>query len=407
MQLWNFVLMGVTGDLAHRKILPALSAFASSNQNEVAINLIGYSRSEAKLDVITKVLDSSSARGRHTLRDIRLEQGDYNDATKLEQILFGSDDRRQVYVYLAVPPTVIIEFLAIADPIIAKHKAQDPRAKIPQIIIEKPFGTDSSEAKQIVEMIMKCNVEGSVHFIDHYLFKSEVRLSEADQYNLKPLMTKPIDTIEIKAAESLGVEDRKGYYLETGAFKDMFVHLYSLLMTTTSLLRIPLTASDITPKKLTKGQYQSFGSDVKDPHAQTDTYFNLQATMHNTAALLEKHQKILLTMESGKKLAQKVTQISINFVDGSTLCWQIAPAYSITIKTEDQDLQLRTPTDSLGAHENMFRDLLNDNYDYFITTAKMMEGWEVFDAISQLKGFEKLDFRYQDGRYPVQEILEK
>jgi glucose-6-phosphate 1-dehydrogenase len=394
MKFWKFALFGVTGDLAHRKILPAVSAFASKNINDVSIDLIGYSRSNPNTDTIESILNQSSVKEHHTFRSISYIQANYDDADAIESLITDKEEHHTLYIYLAVPPQVIIQFL---------QQAGDKIDDNTHIIIEKPFGTNSDEGDEIVHYLTQFDITSNVHFIDHYLFKSSVRFSETDKKNFKEVFSKKIKSIDIIAQEHIGVEDRKGYYNTTGAFKDMFIHLYSLLRISLELVDRNIDYYNILPEKITKGQYESYTDDIQDA-SPIDTYFKLSAKLRPASLKTVDRFKIDTTLESGKKLSEKSTQVTITFRDGSVLVWNINPEGKITYSNNESIVEITISNEGLTDHENMLSDLLEGTNEYFVSVEELLESWRVFDDSCLLSGCSKSPFIYKDGTYPPQKI---
>lgn len=396
MKFWRFALFGITGDLATRKILPSLAQFASKNTNDVSIDLIGYSRSIPNTKNIEHILNSNSTKSTHALKTISYIQSEYDDVTAIKQLIAQTPTHQTLYIYLAVPPDIIIKFLTVASKFIDSHI---------HIIIEKPFGRNSQEAQAIAHIIKHYDIERNIHFIDHYLFKSTVRLSKLEQNNFKFLHTKQIRSIHIQALETLGVEDRKSYYADTGAFKDMFSHLYALTSAVCSLLGRSIDDYKAQPQSIIMGQYQSFLNDIHESSSTTDTYFTLTSHLkaHNgdIKETLDRFG-ITLVFESGKRLGTKKTHITVTFRDGSTLDWNIAPTSGLVYSDGTDLKEIHPRYTDLSDHENMFLDLLADSIDSFFTSKRMLNSWNIYNKSNKLEGFTHPPFVYIDNSYPPQ-----
>ena len=357
--------------------------------------MIGFSRSQPNEQKIAKIANDNSIKKENPFNNVEFIQSDYDDPDSIKSLIQSKKSHQQLYIYLAVPPQVILEFLKTAGEYINTNT---------HIIIEKPFGRSSEEAAYIIDLLTHHSLVDNVHFIDHYLFKSAVRFSNGDQRNFRNLFSKKIRSIDISAIEELGVEDRKSYYDKTGAFKDMFIHLYSLLTVSLELINRSIDCYNITPIKVIKGQYKSYLKDIAEQQSRTDTYFELQVKLRPNNIKTVDRFNILTKLESGKKLGRKTTTVTIRFRDDSLLSWNIAPKQKITYSFEDQIKEIYLSNADLEAHENMYQDLLDGNLESFVKVEELIESWQVFDDSCSLSGCSNNPFVYKDSHYPPKKI---
>ena len=172
---WKFLLFGITGNLAKIKILPGLAQFAQLNKDKTSVELVGYSRSQPKLEEVENALNSGIdtntlkiSENEHNLTKISFIQGGYEDGTVLFETISDLKKDERLVVYLAVPPSTFIKFLQNACPF-----SQNPI----DVIVEKPFGRDPQEARQMLNLVYACNLHSQIHFCDHYLFKNSTLLN--------------------------------------------------------------------------------------------------------------------------------------------------------------------------------------------------------------------------------------
>jgi glucose-6-phosphate 1-dehydrogenase len=386
METWKFILLGVTGDLAKLKILPALSQFADLNQEKVIIDLIGFSRSEPEKDKIEDILNQQTKDKKHKLNSISYIQGEYTNPQYFTQIMQEADPKDRVVVYMAVPPVVFPEFLSGACPY-NKHNLD--------ILIEKPFGNDLQEAKRILQTIHSCHLQDNVRFLDHYLFKNPARLTKAELQNFKEIQDLTIDTITIKALEDISVKNRVSYYDQIGALKDMFVHMYSLY--TLSLDILGKADQDeyrkIQVKDVQTGRYESYLKDTNLESSSTNTYFR--------TVLKPQSDNLEIVLESGKKLAHKETSIEIAFSDGSKLSWNMYPHKKISFISSNGQVDLSLERSNKEDHTNLFEDLLANNYSSFVDISEVLSGWNLYQELEKMKNFRSgVTSIYKDNTYP-------
>jgi len=242
------VIFGASGDLAKRKLIPALYELARENLLDKTSYVVGYSRSEMTDEQFraeakeaiqkfarTKPMDealwkSLESRLFYIAADYGSDEGHAKCAAKMDQLdkQFGTQPNRLFYI--STPPTAF-------EPIITclgKRKRENKPAGWQRIIIEKPFGRDLASAKSLNDLLHKNFDETSVFRIDHYLGKETVQnllvLRFANSI-FEPIWNyKYIDHVQITVSETLGVEKRGGYYDKSGALRDMVQnHLFQLM----------------------------------------------------------------------------------------------------------------------------------------------------------------------------------
>jgi glucose-6-phosphate 1-dehydrogenase len=349
----TLTIFGATGDLARRKLLPALYNIAHEGALPERFNLIGVSRREQSDDEFRKfardaigefsrrkpddqVLEELLAR----LRYVGFSFDDQEGYPKLGKLIDELDEAtgrplNRAY-YLSTAPEffpVIVEALGAAD--LNRHKDVDVR-----VIIEKPFGTDLASAQELQRTVSGVFREKQVFRIDHYLGKETVQNVLAFRfanYLFEPLWNRNyIDQIQITAAEDIGIGSRAGYYDQAGALRDL-VENHMLQLLTLVCMEPPATfeadnvrdekvkvLEAITPpspeqvaKDTVRAQYTAGvvgGEEVPgyleeedvpgDSH--TETYAALRLEVHNW-----RWAGVPIFLRTGKRLARKVTEIAI------------------------------------------------------------------------------------------------
>jgi glucose-6-phosphate 1-dehydrogenase len=373
MQNWKILLLGITGDLAKLKVLPAISQFSENNQSEVQIDLIGYSRTVPDTKQIERILDDSSSLGKHTLSSINYFQGQYNNAAFFDSLYNATSENEKLVIFMAVPPNVFLEFLQNSCP----HNDKNI-----EIILEKPFGRDAQEAETILKTIHSCKLTNKVHFFDHYLYKSEMQLSRAEISNLKSLKNKVIKEINLQALETVGVGTRGQYYDGIGATKDMLPHLFSMLCLNLEILDNNFDLNyfeDLQIEQLLLGQYKNYASEMEKA-TNTETYFLVKTLISN----------MKVTLESGKKLDTKLTQITTIFTDESKLIWNIAPNKTLTYISDTDNFSLNLDKDKNLDHTNMFENLLDKTETNFVTPGQVLTSWWLFNKVDYFKKLKRI-----------------
>ncbi len=235
------VVFGGSGDLTKRKIIPALFNAAKEGHLPENFTIIGCGRPAMSQDEYRKVIDEAlrnfakAGEGdleflKKFMNNVFFIGGGFDEDrvyTELESLLQSNCQSRgctdnRIY-YLSTPPS--------AFPVIINKLGEHNMSRVKgneywrRIIIEKPFGRDLESARSLNQVVGNAFEEWQVYRIDHYLGKETVQNVMAFRFAngiFEPLWNRNyIDHIQITAAESLGVEDRGGYYEESGALRDM------------------------------------------------------------------------------------------------------------------------------------------------------------------------------------------
>jgi len=368
LQPCSLVIFGITGDLAYRKLLPALYDLACHGVLPRDFALVGYGRKalddEGFARLVADAIDdhygvreAGDAACGLVLNAPRYVQGGFDDAdgfVRLAETLAHLDRERGTggnrVFYLATPPSqfpVIVRRLGTAG--LARrgacdrdHALGEPVAGWTRLVVEKPFGRDLASARELNSVIAGVFSEGQVCRIDHYLAKETVQnllvLRFANSI-FEPVWNRGfVDHVQITAAETLGVEHRGPYYEESGALRDMIKpHLIQLFALVAMEPPVSCDADAVRDEKVkvlravrpipegavdefvVRGQYvQGYedGEEVAAYHAEdgvaadshTETYAALKLLVDNW-----RWHGVPFYLRTGKRLAKKVTEIAIQF----------------------------------------------------------------------------------------------
>jgi len=326
------VLIGATGDLSRRKLLPGLFHLSSSGFIP-GCRVIGVSLDDTDDDGFRKIAreavtefstrslnENDWAAFAGTLRYLPMKAG----AAQLKAIVeeaereLGGKSRR--LHYLSVPPDAAlpaVRLLAEADLVTNSR-----------IIMEKPFGTDLASAKSLNARLHAVFTEDQIFRIDHFLGKEAAQNILAFRFAnglFEPIWNRNfIDHVQIDVPETIGLGRRAAFYEQTGAFRDMVVtHLFQILAfmamePPTSLEPAPISEEKnkvfrsmlpIDPANVVRGQYNGYRSEAGvDPESDVETFIALKCLIDNW-----RWAGVPFFLRTGKRLAEGQRIISIAF----------------------------------------------------------------------------------------------
>jgi glucose-6-phosphate 1-dehydrogenase len=349
------VIFGATGDLTKRKLIPALCNLAREGLLSEDFSIIGFAFDDLTTETFRKQFTDDIKQFATTpvdpefwnrlLQRVHYVQGDFQDpaayqrlAAELEQIKSQSSAQQNHFFYLAVAPRFFGPIVKQLGAVGLTREENGWR----RVIIEKPFGRDLASARALNAEIKEVLAERQIYRIDHYLGKETVQNILVFRFGngiFEPIWNRQyIDHIQITAAETVGVEQRGGYYESSGALRDMVPnHLFQLVSLTAMEPPISFDADAVrdeqakvlralqppTPEEVlrdtVRGQYGSGSSkDTVMPayrsepnvaaDSSTETFVALKLMLDNW-----RWAGVPFYLRTGKRLEKRVTEIAIQF----------------------------------------------------------------------------------------------
>ncbi len=442
----SLVIFGASGDLTKRKLFPALYSLAFRRLLPERFAVVGTARTEETDDEFReRMKDAVQQYARDEFRDdvwesladgIRYVATDFADEAgenRLAETLVELDEARgtggnRIY-YLAIPPTV---FSTVVRALGKRRSATGST----RLIVEKPFGRDLASARELNSAIEEHFEESEVFRIDHYLGKETVQNMLALRFAngiFEPIWNRQfVDHVQITVAESMGIENRAGYYEQAGAIRDIFQnHLLQLLAITAMEPPIDFTADSVRnekvkvlralhtpgPKSVVRGQYgRGFveGEEVPgyreeegvDPQSMTETYVAAKLFVDNW-----RWADTPFYVRMGKRLPRRETTIAIEFkraphppfeelaAEGlrpNVLLVHVQPDEGVSLaigaKVPGQGMTIRTVhmdflyggafrTGLPEAYERLILDAMLGDATLFTRIDEVEEQWSLVDAV--------------------------
>jgi len=425
----RMVILGASGDLTSRLLMPALAQLAEADLLPSGFTIVGSANTEWSTDDFRQHI--AAALKKHSpvaaaTRDavVRMLGFQPSDVTRPEELsaLIG-EDRPNTLVYLALPPV-------LSEPVLRTLAAARLRAS-DAVAIEKPFGTDLASAQQLNELIRIQLPKPTIFRIDHFLSDDLVRRVVTLRFLnrvFEPIWNSVhVERVDISWLESLTLEGRAGYYDTAGAMKDMLQnHLMEAMALVlmeqparldahsfrdvrvealravatppaermrTDTVRARYTAGAIGPR-----QVPSYVDEPGvDPSRDTETYASLALEVENP-----RWAGVPFTLRSGKALAADSAEIAIHFrplprylldqwpgIEPNVLRLGLTEPYVRLATTlngpertaESRELEARSTQPRFTAYANLILEMLKSDPRLFIRGDEAEESWRIIDPV--------------------------
>lgn len=445
---FNFILFGASGDLANLKLFPAFYELMLQKRFNKSFNIVGFARTEMTDDEFRAHFEKSLKEHVDSalydqkvvdelLSHVYYQQGQYDDPESyqlLAQKLMELHGGKKVYnlAYLAVPSSIFET--------IAKHLAGVKSLFRPiQIMMEKPFGHDRKSAGDLFQSITNFFAPEDLFLIDHYLGKATVQSILPLRYNntILNLLLKgeAISNIQISALETVGVEERVGYFDQVGIVSDMVQsHLLQVMALLTMSMPVHPDFKSIRREKgnilsalrypdvecgAVLGQYESYQKQkgVADG-SQTPTFAAFRCFIDRSD-----WYKVPIYIRTGKKLTHKHAYIVIEFkkppfqegrkdLEANRLIIELYPHEEIQIRLVNdvgqesgkgrelisQESLACMGDDCLPAYGRLILDAFLGNHNSFLSIDEIYASWHFVDDVMKCVEKRKAPLLiYKDG----------
>jgi glucose-6-phosphate 1-dehydrogenase len=413
-----FVFLGATGDLAYKKIFPALQSLVRRGRLDVPIVAVARAgwnieqlkeRARASLKEHGGGVDEAAFT--KLVKLLRYVDGDYNERATFDQLRRQLDGAAHPIHYLAIPPSMF--------PVVIEHLAGSGCARDARVIIEKPFGRDLASAQALNKTLHAVFDESAVFRIDHYLGKEAVQNLVVFRFAntfLEPIWNRNyVESVQITMAETFGVQGRGRLYEEVGAIRDV-VQNHMLQVVGVLAMEPPATAyhesirdeivkvfrqvRPLDPSGLVRGQFEGYQQETGvAPDSRVETFAAVRLSIDSW-----RWDGVPFFIRAGKQLPVTTTEVMVELKrppvtglapgKGNYLRLRLSPEVTIAIGARVKKLgeaMISEPTelslvhcasgDEMSAYERLLGDAMAGQTTLFARQDAVEAAWSIVEPV--------------------------